>query len=154
MVIGIPRNPQSGIGLEQIERGFLHMRTILLLEDEPCVMKLFRLILKPKGYLIIEHQTAEAAIRCAEHIDLLIADVSPPCSGINVATQLTAWMPGLRIILTSGYPQEMWNDQRRAELSAIPSDVKILRKPFTPAELLRMVHELIGPAMEIPTAAA
>ena len=130
------------------------MRTILLVEDEPVVMKVLLLILKAKGYLTLEHQSAETAVRCTEYIDLLIADVSPPCSGIHVASQLTARMTGLRIILTSGYPPQMWDERRGSDCSAIPSKVRILRKPFMPAELIGMVNELIGPATESSTAAA
>jgi CheY-like chemotaxis protein len=86
---------------------------------------------------------------------LLIADVTPPCSGIHVASHLIAWMPDLRIILSSGYPPDMWDEQQTAELSKLPSDsVHVLRKPFFPAELLRTVEQLIGAAMEIPIAAA
>jgi CheY-like chemotaxis protein len=121
------------------------------------VTKVFRLILRPNGYRVLETRTAETAIGIAytEHIDLLIADVAPPCSGIHVACQLKAWMPDLRIILSSGYPPVMWDEQQTAELSELPSDsVRVLRKPFFPTELLRTVEQLIGAAMRIPIAAA
>ena len=101
-------------------------------------MSVFRLVLKPRGYIVIEHQTAETAVRCTEFIDLLIADVTPPCSGIHVASQLMAWaVPGLRIILTAGHPSEMSSEQQRAALAEIPSDsVRVLWKPFYPGELM------------------
>ena len=78
----------------------------------------------------------------------LIADVTPPCSGIHVASQLMAWaVPGLRIILTAGHPSEMSSEQQRAALAEIPSDsVRVLWKPFYPGELIGMVEELIGSA--------
>jgi len=131
------------------------VKTILLLEDDPGVARLFALILRPKGYIVLETPTEEMAIGLgwAEQIDLLIADVTPPCRGIHVAFQLKAWMPALRILLTSGYPPDGWDEQQKAELSEIPSDsVQVLRKPFFPADLLRMVDKLIGPAMEGLTA--
>lgn len=122
------------------------MRTILLVEDEPRVMKVLLLVLKSRGYVIIEHQTAETAVECTEYIDLLIAEVTPPCSGIRVACKLMASVvPGLQMILMTDLPLEMWNEQQRAEVGGIPSDsVRVLRKPFLPAELLCTVEELIG----------
>jgi len=93
-------------------------------------------------------------VSCTTRIDLLIADVTPPCCGILVAFQLKAWRPDLRTILTSGYPVNMWDEQQAAELSEIPSDsVRVLQKPFLPKDLLRTVDELIGAARDKRTAA-
>ena len=51
----------------------------------------------------------------ASRIDLLIADVHIPLgpSGVRVALQLRSSRPGLRVILTSGYPPSLWSDQGR-----------------------------------------
>jgi DNA-binding response OmpR family regulator len=133
------------------------VKTVLLLEDDADVMKVLRLVLRRKGYVLFQAMSAEVALgpKCAKHIDLLIADVSPPCYGIHVACQLKAWIPDVQIILTSGYPTDMWDEQQRVELSEIPSDsVRVLRKPFLPGELLRMIVERIGPALEVSTASA
>jgi CheY-like chemotaxis protein len=130
------------------------VKTILLVEDELDVMKILRLVLQGHGYFLIEAPNAETALnfRCAKSIDLLIADVTPPCSGINIACQLKASQPDLQIILTSGYPPDMWDEQQRAELSELPSDsVRVLRKPFYPADLIKIVAERIGIAAEAPT---
>lgn len=129
---------------------------ILLLEDEPDAAKVVRLILRPKGYVVLETPAAETAVGlgCTEDIDLLIADVMPPCSGIHVAFQLKARKPDLRIILTSGHSPGRWNKRQRAEFSEMPSDsVRVLQKPFFPAELLRTVNELIYSGAITPTVA-
>jgi hypothetical protein len=48
----------------------------------------------------------------------------------------------------------MWDEQQRAELFNAPSDsLRVLGKPFHPAQLRRMVYEMIG-AVTIPTATA
>lgn len=125
------------------------MKTILILEDEPVVMALIRRVLS-KRYAILESTTAEEALqRFSEHhcaVDLLIADVTlPVSSGIRVALELRGANQALRIILTSGYPPEMWPDQDAAELNEIPSgSVATLLKPFLPATLQEMVAALIG----------
>lgn len=119
--------------------------TILILDDQTFILDLFRVVLEPLGHTILEATTAEEAFRQFEDsdggIDLLIADVTlPVSSGIRVALELRSILPYLRIILTSGYPPHMWDEQETAELSELPSDsVTTLEKPFFPSLLLKTV---------------
>ena len=83
------------------------MKTLLVLEDNPSVMMVLRLMLET--YSLIEASNAEQAIRLfTDHgrkIDLLVADVTlPTSSGIQVAMLLHLEIPDLPVILTSGYP--------------------------------------------------
>ena len=125
---------------------------ILILEDNSSIMSLMRMILKPMGHKLLESATAEEALTRFEEIDrsvdLLIADVNlPDSSGVQVAMQLRSVLPRLRIILTSGYPPGMWNDQDNADYNELPSDcVMTLQKPFLPAALLDCVSRSIGDA--------
>jgi CheY-like chemotaxis protein len=124
--------------------------TILILEDEPSSMDLIRTVLAPLGHTILEATTAEEAfVRFEEsdgEIDLLVADVTlPVSSGIRVALELRSLLPYLRIILTSGYPPQMWDEQDVAELSELPSDsLATLQKPWLPALLRQTVTRFIG----------
>ncbi len=124
--------------------------TILILEDDPALMNLTRMVLNPWGHTILVAATAEQAFQrfeeCHGQIDLLIADVTlPTASGIRVALELRSFLPYLRVILTSGYPPQMWPDQDAAELSELPSDsVATLQKPFTPNSLRQTVSRFIG----------
>ncbi|MGA2115694.1 MAG: hypothetical protein ABSH56_13210 [Bryobacteraceae bacterium] len=79
-------------------------------------------------------------------IDLLIADVTlPVSSGIRVALELRCFLPNLRIVLTSGYPADMWNEQDAAKLSELPSDsVAILQKPWVPGLMRQAVATLVS----------
>ncbi len=123
---------------------------ILLLEDDAVLSKFIPMVLMPLGHIVLQATTAEEAFQRFEesdgHIDLLIADVSlPRSSGIRVALEFRALLPYLRIIVTSGYPPEMWNDQDAAELLELPSDsVATLQKPFAPAQLLEVVSRFVG----------
>ncbi len=125
------------------------MKTVLVLEDEPVVMNLIRYVLS-KEYVVLQSTTAaEALQRFHDHegdIHLLLADVTlPVSSGIRVALELRSWNPRLKVILTSGYPPDMWPDQDTAELDELPSDsVATLQKPFTPAMLLSRVGALLS----------
>jgi CheY-like chemotaxis protein len=130
------------------------MKTILVLEDEPCVRGLLGHVLPNNGYPVIEAACAkQAAEKCAEvngNISLLIAEVMLPCSGIPVSIQLRASVPSLKIVLTSGVPQNMWSNHDAALLKELPLDsIKVLPKPFTPSDVLSIVSDLIGEA-EIP----
>jgi CheY-like chemotaxis protein len=124
--------------------------TILVLDDDPSVIALIRVMLLPLGHTILEANTAEEAfIRFEENdggIDLLIADVTlPDRPGTQVALELRSLLPYLRIIMASGYPPTMWNEQEAAELSELPSDsVLTLQKPFAPFQLQQAVMRLLG----------
>jgi len=124
--------------------------TILVLEDEPSIMIVIRMVLAPMGHNLLEARTAEeACVRFRESdgmIDLLIADVTlPVSSGIRVALEFRSRLPYLRTILTSGYPPDMWDEQDAAELSELPSDsIVTLQKPFTPKFLQQAVARFAG----------
>jgi two-component system, chemotaxis family, chemotaxis protein CheY len=124
------------------------MKTVLLLEDEPSVLKLMGHWLR--SYSLIQAATAEQAIEfsgdCDRKIDLLVADVRLPTrSGIQVALQLRSDIPALPVILISGYPVSGWRDQEATDLERLGSClVTILSKPFQGQTLSNAVCELIG----------
>jgi CheY-like chemotaxis protein len=132
---------------------------ILVLEDDPLVSAVIRLILQSSGHTLIEAATAEEALLRFEdndcNVDLLIADVNlPVSSGIRVALELRSLLPHLRIIVTSGYPPAMWNEQDAAAFKKLtPESVAILLKPFLPATLLDKVARFI-PMLAVQTRTA
>ena len=73
------------------------MKTILLVEDDPLVMGVFRSVLQSEGYAILEATSPEQALkwrRSSQRIDLIIADVGLPLrSGIQVAFELRKSIP-------------------------------------------------------------
>jgi DNA-binding response OmpR family regulator len=125
-----------------------NLKTILILEDEPLLMKLLRHLLKQ--YTVLEATNAEEALRRFNEnnrtIGLLITDVTlPKSSGIQVALLLRSELSRLPVILTSGYSAMVWSDQDSSDLARIGSDsVTILQTPFQPQDLLDAVRRLIG----------
>lgn len=116
--------------------------TVLLAEDEEAVRCLVQRLLTRLGYRVIEAGSGQEALaRWQEHsqeITVLLTDVVMPGhpDGHELAAQLQANNPALKVILMSGYdPGEM----------AVGSGVlrPHLRKPFTADELLRVIT---GPA--------
>jgi two-component system cell cycle sensor histidine kinase/response regulator CckA len=70
-------------------------------------------------------------VRRRPAIDLLVTDVvMPGRSGVELAQQLRAMVPGLKVLYMSGYTFDSIMHQ-----GVLPSDVEFLQKPFT-AQLL------------------
>ena len=134
------------------------MKTLLLLEDEPLVMKLLRLVLRQ--FTVIEVTTGEEALHAFGNrerpVDLLIADVRlGRLSGIQVALRIRSELPTFPVVLMSGYLVDGWRDVDTFDLERLGSPfVVVLQKPFQPHALLNAVFELIGkPHAEIAISA-
>jgi CheY-like chemotaxis protein len=124
------------------------MKTLLVLEDEPSVMKLLRFTLRE--YRLMEATSAEEALQLfiadPYGIDLLIADLTLPAkSGIQVALHLRSKIPDLPVILTSGYSLADWSGPDCADLHRLgEASVAVLRKPFACHKLLNAIYGLTG----------
>src|SRR5260370_40412013 len=117
--------PPTAPGHSEQEVPFAATKALLVLEDNPSVLMILRLMLEQ--YNVIEASTAEQALRLFtdvdRKIDLLVADVTlPTSSGIQVALLLRSEVPDLPVILTSGYPVSAWNDRASAGLQRLGSD--------------------------------
>jgi CheY-like chemotaxis protein len=124
------------------------VKTLLVLEDEPSIMKLLRHTLT--DYRLIEAATAEEALLLFTNedylVDLLVADLTlPASSGVQVALHLRSRNPDLPVILTSGYPASGWSERDSAGLRRLgESTVAVLQKPFSGHKLLNLIGDLTG----------
>jgi CheY-like chemotaxis protein len=127
------------------------MKTILVLEDEPLVMKLLLHVLG--RYHVISAMTAEQAIQVFAnrdyHVDLLATDVRlSTLSGIRVALLFRSEVPLLPVLLMSGYFADGWRDVDAFDLERLGSEsVVLLQKPFETKVLLNAVCELLGESL-------
>ena len=118
--------------------------TILIVEDEPVLLEMARNILKDCGYRIFEASSGKEALnqwlQRAKEIDLLLTDIVMPdgISGVNLAEQLLAKHPHLKIILTSGYTANEVSQKLLAKTNA-----RYLQKPYTHAELAKIVRDCL-----------
>lgn len=117
--------------------------TILVAEDEEVVRRLLVELLRRAGYHVLDAANGVLALELARAheapIKLLITDVAMPgMHGTELARQLGAIQPGLRILLISGYS----DPARVAEIQTQPG-VAYLRKPFVPKALLGQVRALL-----------
>lgn len=68
----------------------------------------------------------------------------PGVSGVHLACLLREVAPGLRVILTSGFPVDSWDQQDIEYIETLgPKAVRVLTKPFPPMALVKMVQELL-----------
>ena len=117
--------------------------TILLVEDEPSVRELTRMVLSKRGYSVLEAlNPADAEQLAGSHgaeIHLLLTDVvMPGMSGHELAKRLTARHRNLRVLYMSGYTHNVI-----AEDGTLEEGLSFLQKPFTPQVLAQKVRETL-----------
>jgi two-component system, cell cycle sensor histidine kinase and response regulator CckA len=123
--------------------------TILLVEDEESVRQLVRETLEARGYQVLEAANGEAALAVAnghqKNLHLVITDVvMPGLSGHELAQQLLAARPEMKVLYLSGYAQDAF--------SAADAHKAFLQKPFTLQSLARKVREVLGPGSSTASA--
>lgn len=128
---------------EEPERSITGTETVLLVEDEGAVRQMTKQVLVELGYQVIEAENGPEAIRLnAVHnseIDLLLTDVvMPRMSGRELADQLTAERPDLRVLYTSGYTEDAIIHH-----GVLDDGMAFLEKPFTPELVALKVREVL-----------
>ncbi|MGH7590163.1 MAG: response regulator [Gemmatimonadales bacterium] len=117
--------------------------TVLLVEDTAAVRAVARQLLDRLGYTVLEAPNGQTALRLASThhgpIHLLLTDViMPGLGGRQLAEQLRAWRPELRVLYVSGY-----TDDAVVRNGVLGSGVARLQKPFTSESLARKVREVL-----------
>ncbi|MBI2925078.1 MAG: PAS domain S-box protein [Verrucomicrobia bacterium] len=117
--------------------------TILLVEDEPGVLKLARSVLAHYGYRVLDAPNGPEALKVwadhSEQIDMLLTDLVMPggLSGRELAEQLRARQPDLPVIVASGYSAELLGPEFEQWITGS----HFLRKPYAPQELAQAVRQ-------------
>lgn len=117
---------------------------VLLVEDEADLLKLISQALRRNGYHVLEAGSGAEALEIWKHrtvkIDLLLTDIVMPkgLGGIALAELLQAESPNLKILLTSGYSEQL------AEYGANKRNPwKVLEKPCPPSQILAAVRHCL-----------
>jgi signal transduction histidine kinase/ActR/RegA family two-component response regulator len=118
--------------------------TILLVEDEPSIIRLTKLMLERLGYTILSASTPGEAIKIATgsdvSIDMLITDVvMPDMNGKNLAKALTEHFPDLKCLFMSGYTANVIADH-----GVLESGVHFINKPFSKQALAKKVRDVLN----------
>jgi CheY-like chemotaxis protein len=125
--------------------------TVLVAEDEDAVRGVARELLSLCGYTVLEARNGrEGLVIAREHqgpIHLLLTDVVMPLmSGTELAQQLSALRPAIKILFMSGYTDDTVALRRIAE-----GEIPLLEKPFTTEALARQVRTALD-AQRVATA--
>lgn len=120
-------------------------RTILIVDDEVKMRAILSLWLTRHGFSVLEAECGEAALRICkeseEPIHLLLVDVvMPGMSGVELAPQIMALRPDIKVILMSGY-----RDDQIFLNAALNPNTPFFHKPFTLEALIKKVQELLTP---------
>jgi len=110
-------------------------KTVLLVDDEAAIRTMLCQALQRNGFTMLEAESGPAAIELTRRescpIDVLVSDVvMPGMNGIELARELCAERPGLRVVLISGYADTP---------APIEPDWQLLHKPFPPSVLAEKI---------------
>ena len=116
--------------------------TILLVEDDEDLKALAATVLRERGFSVVEVtgvRQAEEAVAGDTKIDLVLTDVvMPETSGPQLVKRLHALRSDFKVLYMSGYTDNT------SEAYRLARDSQLIDKPFTPADLVRKVHEMLG----------
>ncbi len=126
------------------EPGTSESEVVLVAEDEKILRDMIAGTLRNEGYTVLEAADGKEAIELArtkDHvmIDLLLTDViMPKIRGMDVAKQIRRINSGLKVLYVSGYTAPEFRS-----LNISDDLVTFLQKPFSSAQLLEAIRELI-----------
>jgi CheY-like chemotaxis protein len=109
-------------------------RKVLIVEDDPEVRLLTKIVLEESELEVIECESAEAALATmllrGQDVAMVFADIhlSGEMDGIDLAREVKIRWPHLVIILTSGNAGE--------HLKQMPPGVDYMPKPWQPVDVL------------------
>lgn len=132
--------------------------TILVVDDEPSIIKLCKTLLEGSGFTVLQAEGSSDALKiCTEHkgpIDLLLTDlILPPpgfqlasssnpfphVHGLELAIRAAAIRKGLHVILMSGNPEK-----DLASHGIKRGTLPFLAKPFEQARLIHLVQDVLA----------
>ncbi len=117
--------------------------TVLLVEDEERVLAVGKRILEGQGYTVLTAPAGEDALRLVENhtgsLHLLLTDVVlPKMDGRLLAERVKELRPGINVLFTSGYTEDVVLKHR-----LVAGEATLLQKPFTMESLVRNVREVL-----------
>ncbi len=117
--------------------------TVLVAEDEDMVRDLIVRCLRGVGYTVYETRNGREALELVRMyngpLDVLVTDLMMPhVAGPELATEMRARFPDLKVLFVSGYA-----DRAMTKASLLESGGAFLPKPFMTRDLLEKLRELL-----------
>jgi DNA-binding NtrC family response regulator len=119
-------------------------RRILIVDDEPSLLKMMSSYLSRLGYPVTASASTEAAWKevaaSPDEFAVAVLDATMPgMSMVALALRLLRANPVISVVAASGYPVDM-----TAVEAAAPGRVAFLLKPFSPEMLAATVRRMSG----------
>lgn len=115
---------------------------VLVVDDEPGVLKVLCCILTSRGFVVEGAASGELALeayRACGPFDLVLADVvMPHMTGPELADRLWEKDPGLRVLFMAGLP-----DSFTIRSAILDRNLPLLPKPFLPPALVARIEEVL-----------
>ncbi|PKL42617.1 MAG: hypothetical protein CVV41_13795 [Candidatus Riflebacteria bacterium HGW-Riflebacteria-1] len=117
--------------------------TILVVEDEPGLLRICKLNLEKMGYRVLIASDPEKALEIVEEypdvIDLVLTDViMPQMSGRDLYVKIKALRPAIKCLFMSGYTADII-----AQNEVLGSNIQYLQKPFSKSALADKLRETL-----------
>ena len=120
------------------------MARIIVIDDQEPIRRIVRRALKQEGHEVLDASEGEMGMQLLERhtADVVITDIfMPGQDGILTLRQVRKKFPAVKVIVISGGDSTGLLDLRHdAELLGA---VKSLQKPFTAAELIQTVRDVL-----------
>jgi two-component system, cell cycle sensor histidine kinase and response regulator CckA len=118
--------------------------TVLLVEDDDAVRALTASMLNRLGYTVLQAPSGPEALKIATppetRIDLLLTDVvMPGMNGRELAEQVVAIRPNLRVLFSSGYTENVI-----VHHGLVDDRLAFIPKPFTVQSLAAKLREVLS----------
>jgi CheY-like chemotaxis protein len=122
---------------------------VLVVDDEEPIRSAARRILELEGYAVIEAENGAKAVALLADdrpLDLLLADLAmPELTGEEMARQLRASRPDLKVLYVTGYVDRLFNER-----PVLWEGEAFLEKPFTYEGLTQAVSLLLFGSLKRP----
>jgi CheY-like chemotaxis protein len=116
--------------------------TVLAVEDNAALRRVVVRQLTELGYRVLQATNVTDALEVmkSEVVDLLFSDVVMPGArdGYTLAREVTALRPGIKVLLTSGFPATRGHETS----AALAPRQRLLSKPYRRDELARALREV------------
>jgi CheY-like chemotaxis protein len=117
--------------------------TVLVVEDNAAMRRVSTRQLRELGYRVLECDRAATALDILqrEEVDLLFSDIVMPggLDGVELAHLAQERWPGLKIVLTSGFPQARVDSN-----GDLLGNLQLLSKPYRREELAAALRAALG----------
>lgn len=109
---------------------------LLLVDDNLDLLEVTADLFRESGLDVLTAASGEQALdllQSTPHVDVLITDVvMPGMNGIELGYEVRRRLPGLKVVLVSGYPNPAMQSGRLQDFS-------FLRKPYRMVEVMRLL---------------